>query len=245
MHILGSRVDAVSPSQAEDRVLRLVRERRFAHVVTFGSEMAMLAAREAPYRAVINRADLVVPDTIGIVYAAQLLGTPMQGRVAGIDLAERLCARCARDGVKVFFVGAAPGVAAQAADALAQRYPGLQIAGTHDGYFSDAEEAGVLTAIRTSGAQIVFVALGFPRQEFWIRSHADSLGAVVCIGVGGSFDVFAGRVSRAPRILRGAGLEWLYRLAREPQRLGRQLALPQFAVSVVSQAWHARRLKRG
>ncbi len=244
VRILGSRVDIVSLAQAEDRVARLIAERRFAHVVTFGSEMAMLAARDNAYRDVINQADLVVADTVGVVYAGRLLGAALPDRVAGIELAEAVCGRCARNGTPVFLFGAVPGVAEAAALALVKRYPTLKVAGVQHGYFAEAEEPEIVDAIRNSGAQLLLVALGFPKQEFWIRRHAQALGGITCIGVGGTLDVFAGRVTRAPKIMRQAGLEWLYRLLREPQRLARQLVLPQFAVSVISQAWHQRRLKK-
>jgi N-acetylglucosaminyldiphosphoundecaprenol N-acetyl-beta-D-mannosaminyltransferase len=242
--ILGSRVDPVDMDEAQRRVSQLVAQRRFAHVVTFGSEMAMLARRDATYRDVVNGADLVVPDTIGVVYAARMLGLPVREQVAGIELVERLCADCAKEGTKVFFLGGAPGVAQEAGAALQRRYAGLQIVGTQHGYFSDADEPAVIERIRSSGAQLVFVALGFPRQELWARRHAAALGSVVCIGVGGSLDVLSGRTRRAPRMMRALGLEWLYRLVSEPQRLRRQLALPQFAMLVAGQALR-QRLGRG
>jgi N-acetylglucosaminyldiphosphoundecaprenol N-acetyl-beta-D-mannosaminyltransferase len=238
--ILGSRVDPVDMDEAQRRISQLLAQRRFAHVVTFGSEMAMLARRDSAYRDVVNSADLVVPDTIGVVYAARMLGMPVREQVAGIELVEHLCATCAADGVKIFLIGGAPGVAEEAGAALQARYPALQIAGTQHGYFSDADEAGILQRIRSSGARLVLVALGFPRQELWSRHHAAALGPVVCIGVGGSLDVLSGRVRRAPRVMRALGLEWLYRLASEPKRLRRQLALPQFAMLVAGQALRQR-----
>jgi N-acetylglucosaminyldiphosphoundecaprenol N-acetyl-beta-D-mannosaminyltransferase len=238
--ILGSRLDPVDMDEAQRRVSQLLAERRFAHVVTFGSEMAMLARRDPAYRDVVNNADLIVPDTIGVVYAARMLGMPVREQVAGIELIERLCATCATDGVKMFLLGGAPGVAEEAGAALRAKYPALQIVGTQHGYFSDVEEAGVLERIRSCGARLVLVALGFPRQELWSRRHAVALGPVVCIGVGGSLDVLSGRVRRAPQLMRALGLEWLYRLASEPKRLRRQLALPQFALLVAGQALRQR-----
>lgn len=198
--------------------------------------MAILARRDREYREVVNAADLVVPDTIGVVYAARFLGQPARERVAGIELVERTCAACARDGIGIFLLGGAQHVAEQAGATLQSRYPGLQVAGTQHGYFSEADERVVIERIRLSGARLVLVALGFPRQELWVRRHADALGPVVCIGVGGSLDVLSGKVQRAPETMRKLGLEWLYRLVREPQRLRRQLALPQFAVLVAGQA---------
>jgi len=244
LDILGSRVDAVDMEEAQSRIARLLAARRFAQVVTFGSEMAMLARRDRAYREVVNAADLVVPDTIGVIYAARLLGRPLRERVAGIELLERLCAACARDGTRVFLLGGEPGVAERAGAELAKRHPGLSIAGSHDGYFGQEHDAQVIERITTSGARLVVVALGFPKQELWIRRNAGALGEVVCIGVGGSLDVISGRSKRAPEVMRRLGLEWLYRLFREPRRLGRQLALPQFAVLVAGQALRERVLKQ-
>lgn len=236
LHILGSRVDPVDMDAAEHRIDHLLAQRRFAHVVTFGSEMAMHARRDPAYRAVVNAADLVVPDTIGVVYAARLLGRPLRERVAGIELIERVCELCARKGFSIFLLGGAPGVAQEAADVLRARHPGLNIAGCSDGYFSNMQEAEVLSTIAGSGARVLLVALGFPRQELWVRAHAADLGEMLCIGVGGSFDVISGRLRRAPAALRALGLEWLYRLVRQPHRLARQLVLPGFAALVGAQA---------
>ncbi len=228
-------------NQAVERISGLLAQNRFAQVVTLGSEMTMFARRNAAYRELINTADLVVPDTVGVVYAARLLGCPMPERVAGIELVERLCAGCATSGDSVFLLGGAAGVADRAAAALQADHPGLRIAGTQHGYFDASEEPAIAARIRESGARLVLVALGFPRQEFWIRRCAAALGAVTCMGVGGTLDVISGKSARAPRSARRLGLEWLYRLVREPRRLGRQLALPQFAVLVALQAMSGRR----
>lgn len=242
--VLGTRVHGVSLAQARQRIAQLLAQGACAHVITFGAEMAMLAATDQSYRAIVNAADLVVPDTIGIVYAAKLLGTPIPERVAGIELAEAVCEDCARAGLPVFLLGAAPGVATEAAASLRQRFPGLTVAGVQDGYFNKEETATIVAHIRASGTRVLFVALGFPKQEQWIRRHLETLPAVVCMGVGGSFDVWAGRATRAPKLFRSTGFEWLYRLVREPRRFRRQLALPKFALSVMSQAWHERHLKK-
>jgi N-acetylglucosaminyldiphosphoundecaprenol N-acetyl-beta-D-mannosaminyltransferase len=226
---------------AQRRILELVNAHRYAQVVTLGAEMAMLARRDLSYRDLINAADLVVPDTIGVVYAARLLGCRMRERVPGIELVERLCEECARLGLPIFLLGGAVDVADRAAAALQTRYPGLSIAGTQHGYFEDRDGAAIASRIASSGARLLLVALGFPRQEFWVRDHAAGLGALTCIGVGGSFDVISGRTARAPEVARRLGLEWLYRLVREPRRLGRQLALPQFAWLVAVQALTRRR----
>ena len=243
LRILGSRVDAVDMDEATQRIERLLAQRRFAQIVTFGSEMAMHARRDAAYQEVVNAADLVVPDTIGVVYAARLLGRPLRERVAGIELIDRVCALCAASGVPVFLLGGAPGVAQEAAAVLRARHPTLAIAGCRDGYFTLEQEPAILETIASSQARVLFVALGFPRQELWVRAHAAQLGPVICIGVGGSFDVISGRLRRAPAVLRALGLEWLYRLVTQPHRLARQLSLPGFAALVGAQAVRDRFVK--
>ncbi len=240
MRILGTRVDPVGMDEAQRRIEQLLAERRFAHVVTFGAEMAMLARRDPAYREVIEGADLVVPDTIGVVRAAQLLGSPIRERVAGVELLEHICASCARSGEAVFLLGGEAGIAQMAGQVLVQRYPGLVVAGYQHGYFEPAQEPAIVEHIKQSQARLVLVALGFPKQELWIRQHSASLGPVVCMGVGGSLDVISGKLVRAPAFVRNAGLEWLYRLATQPRRFGRQLVLPQFALLVAGQVLEER-----
>lgn len=233
MRILGCRVDDVDLAEATARLVEYARDERPHRVVTIGTEMIVHAQRDAKYRAVLNSADLAVPDTVGVVYASRLYGAPLRGRVAGIELLESLCARAAREGLSVYLLGAAPGVAEAAGETLAARYPGLRIVGARDGYFSDADAPEVAKTIRASGARIVYAALGFPKQEYFLATWLGTTGAGVGIGVGGSFDVLAGRLSRAPAIFRRLGLEWLYRLMREPRRWRRQLALPMFVWLVI------------
>jgi N-acetylglucosaminyldiphosphoundecaprenol N-acetyl-beta-D-mannosaminyltransferase len=232
LDVLGCRVDMVDASGAAKRVTAMLEGARPGQVVTFGAEMAMHARRDPRYRDVVNSADLVLPDSAGIVWASRMLGRPLRGRVAGIDFAERLCALI---GYPVYLLGARPGIAERAAAALRARHPNLAVAGTHHGYFPDAESPALAAAIRQCGARIVFVALGFPRQELWIHDQLRDVGPAVCIGVGGAFDVWAGEVRRAPAAWRALGLEWLCRLLREPARFRRQLALPAFAVAVIAQ----------
>jgi N-acetylglucosaminyldiphosphoundecaprenol N-acetyl-beta-D-mannosaminyltransferase len=234
--ILGCRVDALDAAAAVDRISGWIRERRPAHVVTFGAEMAVLAARDERYRDTINAADLVVPDTIGVIWASRMLGRPFPGRVAGIELVEAVLAANAARGVRVFVLGAGAGAAESAAQSLATRYPGVVIAGMHHGFFAADHNEDVSRLVRSANANLVVVALGFPNQEYWIRENLKSIGGAVCIGVGGAVDVWAGRAARAPSGWRTLGLEWLYRLIREPNRFRRQLALPRFVFLVLAQA---------
>jgi len=233
VEILGCRVDDVDVAAAVARLLEYARGSQPRLVVTVGTEMIVHALRDPEYRRVLNGADLCVPDTIGVVYASRLSGSPLGGRVAGIELLERLCAGAAAEGLPVYLLGAAPGVAQAAGAELAARHPGLRIAGARDGYFGDEQAQQVAEGIRASGARIVFAALGFPKQERFLAAWLGATGAGVGMGVGGSFDVIAGRLPRAPEVFRRLGLEWLYRLMREPRRWRRQLALPLFAWLVV------------
>jgi N-acetylglucosaminyldiphosphoundecaprenol N-acetyl-beta-D-mannosaminyltransferase len=240
VRILGCRVDRVDMAGAVERVASFIEAGRFAQIVTLGAEMANLAYRDERYRDVINAADLVVPDTIGIVLASRWLGRPVPALIPGIDLLDRLLAECSSRGWPVFLLGGAQGVADQAAGVLMQHRTGLQIAGTQHGYFEAGQGAEVALRIRTSGARLVAVGMGFPRQENWVAEHRAGLGTVACIGVGGAFDVISGRLPRAPLAIRRAGLEWLYRLVREPRRFARQLALPVFAARALRQAFFER-----
>jgi N-acetylglucosaminyldiphosphoundecaprenol N-acetyl-beta-D-mannosaminyltransferase len=226
--ILGCRVDALDAAQAVDRIVELARGTVPSLIVTLGTEMIVSAQRDERFRGVVETSALSLCDTVGVMYAARLQGVHLPGRVAGIDLIDPLCARCAREGVPVYFLGARGDTAQRAAAALQARYPQLQVAGARDGYFSSAEDSAVAAAVAVSGARILFAGLGSPHQEIWIAEHLKETGCLVGIGVGGSFDVLAGNVERAPAVWRRLNLEWLYRLFKEPSRWRRQLALPKF-----------------
>ena len=173
----------------------------------------------------------MLPDGVGVVYAAKILGRPLQGRLPGCDFAAALCAWMAEHGKKLFLLGAKPGVAEQAARNLQQAHPGLTVCGTHDGYFS--QDDPVAEEIRAAGADAVFVCLGAPKQEYWMIEHGPATGAAFLIGLGGSLDVFAGTVKRAPEGWQKLGLEWLYRLLKQPSRIARMAKLPLFLASAV------------
>ena len=173
-------------------------------------------------------------------FAARVAGVRSPGRFPGIDLAKALCAEAARAEFGVYFLGAKPGVAGEAARRLAEEIPGLKIAGTRDGYFEDAAAPEIVGAIRTSKARLVLVALGMPRQEIFIHRHRADFPPGLAVGVGGSFDVWAGLVKRAPEPFQRLGLEWLYRVMREPWRLPRIAKLPLFAVKAAWSGWKNR-----
>ncbi|HEY8498546.1 MAG TPA: WecB/TagA/CpsF family glycosyltransferase [Limnochordales bacterium] len=250
VEVVGVPVHPVSLEEAEAAAaawLERASPRALRHVVTLNPEMVMQARRDPALAACVREADLVVPDGVGVVWAGRMLGHPMKGRVPGIELAERLLAACSRRGMPVFLVGGrpagpeGPAVAEQAARRLAARpeLAGLVVAGWHHGYFAwdSPEEASLLQALEAARPALLLVGMGSPRQERFIARHRHRLagcGVRVAIGVGGSFDVWAGRSRRAPPLMRRLGLEWLYRVAREPWRLRRVAALPAFAVSVLA-----------
>ncbi len=229
--VLGVAFDDVTMDEAVDRALALLEEEGPHLVVTPNPEIVQRADKDPEFAGILSGADLVLPDGVGILYAAKILGRPLRARVPGIDFASALLSRAAGMGKRLFLLGATPGVAELAADNLRAAYPGLAVCGVHDGYFQ--EDGPVADAIRESRADIVFVCLGAPKQEKWIAANGAAAGARLYVGLGGSLDVFAGKVERAPESFQRLGLEWLYRLAKEPSRIGRMAKLPLFLVSAV------------
>jgi len=191
------------------------------------------AQRDKKLREAYLQSDLVTADGAGLVWASRLLGGPLPERVTGIDMVEELCRRAAVRGCKLFLLGAAPGVAEEAKRRLEERFPGLKIVGTHHGFFGDGQEGKVLELINSCEPEVLLIGMGVPRQELWMVRNRDKLRVKVLIGVGGSLDVLSGRIPRAPRLLRQAGLEWLYRLVRQPRRIGRVLSVPLFILRVL------------
>ncbi len=227
--VLGVAFDNVTLDEAVERAMALLEENGPHLAATPNPEIVQCAGRDPEYAQILADADLVIPDGIGIIHAAKILGRPLKGRVPGIDFASALMGRMAETGRRLFLLGAAPGVAEQAAANLQATHPGLVICGTHDGFFK--EDGPVVQKIRDARADVVFVCLGFPKQEKWIAAHGGETGARLLIGLGGSLDVFAGKVERAPEQFQKLGLEWLYRLMKQPSRAGRMAKLPLFLAS--------------
>lgn len=205
---------------------------RGGHVVTLNAEMAMLARQEPKLAGLIRRAELVVPDGAGVVWAMRFQGRRVQ-RCAGIDLVSAVLPELARQRTRVFLLGAAPGVAEAVAGQWSKQYPGLVLCGQHDGYFTEVDEAGLREQLQAANPQVILVGLGVPKQEFWIERTRPYLPTAVFVGVGGSFDIWAGTKERAPKWLRENHLEWFYRLLKEPWRWRRMLALPKFALAIL------------
>ncbi|MBN3033264.1 MAG: WecB/TagA/CpsF family glycosyltransferase [Candidatus Saganbacteria bacterium] len=226
--LAGVAVDNVSLNEAAEIVRQFVIEGKPRLVVTPNPEMIVAAQEDEELQAIINGADLRVADGISLVVVSRILGHPLKERVSGIDLMLKLLAIGADYNYRVFLLGGAPGIAEAAASRIKQKYPGLNLVGTHDGYFAAGDESAVIKKIRAARPDLLFAGLGAGRQERWLNQHLAELGATVGLAVGGSFDVLSGRKRRAPRWVRALCLEWLYRLVTEPQRWQRQLALPKF-----------------
>ncbi len=231
--IMGVRFHAVTLNEAVDYAMNRIHMKKKGYIVTPNPEIVYLTLDDPAFRSLINGAALVLPDGIGIIYAAKILGKALFGRVTGIDFADLLMHRLAQEGLRLFLLGAKPGVAELAAENLQKKHPGLIISGCKDGYFQDSQEAvGAINA--AGGAEVVFVCLGAPKQEHFMAEQLDKLDASLLCGLGGSLDVFAGTVKRAPAIFSKLGLEWLYRLYKEPWRFRRMLKLPLFLLLAVT-----------
>ncbi len=235
IHVLGLPVDGLTTSQWLALVERWLGEepRRARLVCTMNPEFIMAARGDVNFRHILQRADLCVADGAGLLWAARRQGASLPGRITGADGLPLLAQRAARHGWRLYLLGAAPGVAERAAAALCARFPGLQIAGTHSGGPAAAQEDDIVARVNASRADLLFVAWGAPLQEKWLARNLPRLQVGMAMGVGGTFDYLAGDVPRAPLWLRRRGLEWLFRLARQPWRLRRMLRLPRFALAVL------------
>lgn len=229
--VRGLYFDNVTMAEALAFAENALQEEKLSAVFTPNAEIAQSCAEDEKMKALINSADLLLPDGAGVVMASKILGTPLKEKVAGIDFAAGVLALCEKENASVFLLGGKPGIAQTAKEKLAERFPALRIVGINDGYFQKTgeENDAVIEKINKSGAAILFVCLGAPAQETWIFQNKNKLSSVrLAAGLGGSLDVFAGAVKRAPKFFIDAKLEWFYRLMKEPRRLGRMMKLPKY-----------------
>lgn len=232
--VLGVPVDAITYIQWMKQIHEWVRHSQHPHhVCTVNPEFIMVAQEDSIFFNVLQRADLCVPDGVGLLWATRHLGHPVPERVTGSDGVPLIAQYAAKYGWKLFFLGAGAGVADKAAEILRQQYPDLQIVGTYSGSPAGYEEEGIVKMVNHSGADILFVAYGAPEQDKWIARNLTRLDVKMAMGVGGSFDFIAGVVPRAPQWMQNTGLEWLYRLIRQPWRIKRMLRLPRFVLAVL------------
>ena len=233
INILGVGFDNFSMSEAVAEAMALISRHGSAWAVTPNPEIVMLCRENAALAEAARNAALVIPDGIGVIFGAKILGTPLKGKLPGIDFASALMDELAKSSGSIYLFGAKPGVAEKAAQTLLAEHPGIRVVGTHDGYFTD--DAPIIAEIQAANPDLLLVCLGAPKQELWMQANAEKLHVGMMIGLGGSLDVFAGEVRRAPKLWQMLGLEWLYRLLKEPKRIGRMMKLPAFLLAVIGQ----------
>lgn len=237
-NILDVPVDFVDKNEAMDIFQGLMKTEECSLIVTPNSEIVVNASKNKKLQQLISQADLIIPDGIGLVYASKIIGKPLKERVTGIDFLESIIAYLEKTDQSIFFLGSKPAneerksVAELASEKIKEKYPGLKVAGTHHGYFKEPDEEAIVKEINGSGADFLCVALGSPKQETFIDNHKASLNVKAAIGVGGSLDVWAGTLKRAPEFYQKNGLEWLYRFVQEPARYKRMAVLPVFMLRV-------------
>lgn len=229
--ILEIGFDNITAADAVSLACEIISSGEKTYIVTPNPEIVWIARKDDSLKDAVNNAGLVLPDGVGIVLAAKILGTPLREQVPGIDFIALLFAELSTREGRVFLLGAKPGIAEAAGEKLLESYPGLVIAGVSDGYFSDDEH--VIAEINNASPDLLLVCLGAPKQELWMSENLERLNVRLCAGLGGALDVFAGTVKRAPVLFRRLGLEWFYRLIKEPWRIKRMIKLPLFVFAVI------------
>ena len=230
LDIMGLQFDNVTMDEASARAEQILAGKKTCYAVTPNAEIAYEALYDETLRALINGADLVLPDGAGVVLASKLLKTPLKQKVAGVDFADRLLSILEKTGGGLFLLGSKPGVAELAAQKMTEKHPKLYICGMNDGYFKD--EAPVIEKINAAKPDVLFVCLGAPKQELFMAKYGEATGCHLLMGLGGSMDIFAGVAQRAPEFYCKHNLEWFYRLIKNPSRIGRMMKLPLFLVHV-------------
>lgn len=232
--ILGVPVHPLTMNESVAVLEEKLQKKEQAFVVTANAEIIMMCQQDKEYNNIVSeQADLVLPDGAGAVWAGRYLGNEVPERVAGFDLYNQLLKLSADKGYKAYFFGGAPGVAEAAKDKAEELYPGVQIVGCRNGYFNETEEEAIIKEINDAAPDMLFVALGAPKQEKWLVKYRNQLKPRVLMGIGGSFDVLAGKMERAPKWMQEASLEWAFRLYKQPSRFMRMLALPKFVLKVI------------
>lgn len=233
LNIMGAHVHRVTLEEALNIFQEYLSEDICKLIVTPNSEIVMNASKDKELMEIINTADLVIPDGIGLMYASKVMRQPLKERVTGIDFLEGTLNLLNSMGKSIYLLGSKPGVAEKAAENMKKKYPNMQIAGTHHGYFKEADEKDIVDKINAATPDFLCVALGAPKQEKFINKYKYMLKTKSAIGVGGSLDVWSGELKRAPKFYRENGLEWLYRLIQQPSRYKRMAVLPLFMLRVI------------
>lgn len=231
--IQGVLINNENLEKVTQRVEGFIKDGQGHFIVTANPEIVMLSKNDAEFRQILQKADIVTADGIGLIIAAKIMGKSVPQRVTGIDLINKLFKLSQEKGYRIFFLGAKEGIAEKAKIEVEKTFPGVQIVGHQHGFFTDHEK--ILENINDTKPDILLVALGMGRQEKWIWNNLEGLNCSVSIGVGGSFDILSGELQRAPKWMQKYGIEWLYRLIQEPSRFMRMMVLPKFLLIVLGQ----------
>ena len=230
VEIVGIKIDNITIEEGTIIAANFLDGNGCKTIFTPNSEILIDAVKDVEFGEILNAADLVIPDGIGVVIASKFYGTPLKEKVAGFDLMNKILELANENNNKIYFLGGKEGVAKEAAEKVAIEHPNIDIVGIRNGYFDEQDEIEIIDQINSSGADILFAALGAPKQEKFIYNYREKLNVKIAMGVGGSLDVLAGRMERAPEVYQKAGLEWFYRLKKDPRRIGRMTKLPKFIV---------------
>lgn len=231
--ILGVYLDKVDYTSALDKAKDFLAGSKPKIIMTPNAEIIIYAQKNKDFKDVLNKADMLLPDGIGVVIASKILKNPLKERTTGFDFMVSLLRLAQKENHSVFLLGGRPGVAKKAADNIKKSYPNIKIIGTHHGYFDKTDEVEIIETINQIKPDLIFIALGAPKQELFMTKYKDKLNCKIAMGVGGSLDVLSGQTKRAPKLMQKLGLEWLFRLIMQPSRLKRIGALPLFLIKVI------------
>ena len=239
--ICGVNIDNVNMAETVEILKKYLKGDRAKRIYTPNTEIAMMAKDDQDLKDILNKGDLIIPDGIGLIYGSKIRKKPLKERVTGFDVSVELLKIANENSYRLYLLGGKEGVAKEAAENIKKDYPNIEIAGYHNGYFKGShmdiedsqEEKDIIEAIRSNKTDILFVGLGFPKQEMWINDHIEKLNIKIAIGNGGTMDILSGNMQRAPEIYQKLGLEWFYRLIKEPSRIKRQILLPKFILYVL------------
>lgn len=241
IRIFGVRVDNVDLDEATSRVEVFLRDEGLKAIFTPNTEIIMACKEDQKLKDIVNSGDLIIPDGIGLIHASNIKKKPLKERVTGFDLSIKILEIANKEGYSLYLLGGKEGVAKEAGENITRRYPNIKVVGYHHGYFKGShigykdhqDELDIIHNINNMKPDIIFVGLGFPKQELWIDENKDRLHSKVIIGNGGTMDIISGNAKRAPEFFQRLGLEWFYRLITEPSRIKRQLVLPKFMLQVL------------
>ncbi len=235
VHILGLPIDVVTMERCLSRITEFIHSGQPHLIITADASGLVQAQTDQDLKELYLTADLITPDSVGVLWAAKRSGQELPERVSGVDIVDQVCKKSVETGWRIYFAGAAPGIADEAAEKMRERHPGCNIVGTRHGYFPADKDLEVAKEIAQTKPDVLFVAMGIPRQEKFIRATQAIIGSKVALGVGGSFDVFSGRVKRAPITFQKMKLEWLWRLLQNPKKISKVMLLPRFVALVLKE----------